>query len=85
MIDGIPKHTAGVDGVDVVDVADDRLCPAGEEGIRHGVVLAAIHAEELTGLGVDDGVGKLAAFISIADSSVSSIMGSVRVRLRNLP
>ena len=31
VIDGIPKHTAGVDGVDVVDVADDRLCPAGEE------------------------------------------------------
>lgn len=67
VIDGIPKHTAGVDGVDVVHIADDGIGPAGKQRVCHGVVLAAVHAEELAGLGVDDGIGQLAAFVGVAE------------------
>ena len=61
VVDGIPQHTAGIHGVDVVHIACHCFGTTGQQGIGHGGVQTAAHAKELAGLGEYHGVLELAA------------------------
>ena len=67
MVDGVPEHTAGVDGVDVVHIAQHGPCASGQQSLGHRLVHAARDAQKLAGLGVDDGAAELARAVSIAE------------------
>ena len=67
MVDGVPEHTAGVDRVDVVHIAQHSPCAARQQRFGHRLVHAVRDAQELTGLGVDDGIAELARAVRIAE------------------
>ena len=61
VVDGIPQHTAGIHGVDVVYIACHCFGTTGQQGIGHGGIQTAAHAKKLAGLGEHYGVLELAA------------------------
>ena len=67
MVDSIPEHTAGVDRVDVVHIAQHSPCAARQQRFGHRLIHAVRDAQELTGLGVDDGIAELARAVRIAE------------------
>ena len=67
MVDGIPEHTAGVDRVDVVHIAQHSPCAARQQRFGHRLIHAVRDAQELAGLGVDDGIAELARAVRIAE------------------
>ena len=64
-----PQHAAGVNGVDIVDIAHHSGGSACQQGVCHREVDAVVHTQELAGFGVDEGVLQLAEAVGILEEA----------------
>ena len=69
VVDRVPQHAAGVNGVDIVDIAHHSGGSACQQGVCHREVDAVVHTQELAGLGVDEGVLQLAEAVGILEEA----------------